>query len=42
MKISMALVNASVPFCGVMIFVHALIRMLQLLFAAKAAKGGDA
>ncbi|MDR1832626.1 MAG: TRAP transporter small permease [Fusobacteriaceae bacterium] len=42
MKISMALVNASVPFCGVMIFVHALIRMLQLLFATKAAKGGDA
>jgi TRAP-type C4-dicarboxylate transport system permease small subunit len=42
MEISMALVNVSVPFCGSMILIHALIHLVELLFFKKTTPESDA
>ena len=42
MKMSMGLVNASVPICGFFIFIHSFVHFLEAAFNMKQHNGGDA
>jgi TRAP-type C4-dicarboxylate transport system permease small subunit len=42
MKISMSLINLSIPICGLLIFIHSFVHLIKLIEEYKTSKRGDA
>ncbi|MDR3258569.1 MAG: TRAP transporter small permease [Fusobacteriaceae bacterium] len=42
MKISMALVNSSIPICGILIFIHSFVHLVKLIEEYRVSERGDA